>query len=495
MKKIILSLLISLAFASCQDWLEITPYDRLEKEKIFPNEVTTNEALNGLYVSLASNNLYGLNMSCGMLEVMAQHYVVPTEVAYEYYYLNRFDYTADNSKTLFANSFKDAYKLIAGCNDFLSTIKQGQDQYETEKFNIYYGEALAIRTLVHFDMLRLFGPMDAEKERSSVPYYTESTDNPKPILTGAAMVDSLLVDIDQAINFLKNDPIIQDGKKSNSANDKVAFFKTYRNYRMNYYAAYLLKARLCLYKGDESSKATAYNIASTMLNNMVPGNTSKETKFTEEFPLVKQKGTEIITDYVFFDELIFAIHNTNRNDVYKKYFSADLDALKILGGGQKAYDYLYGAASPGGLDPGLRSRMWSFDGVKNHYLFNRLAVQTATTSNPYISERQSMMRVGELYLIAAETAPTTEEKREWIDKLRSGKGYDPGNAADLADVELNALIDLEFEKETFGEGQYFFYAKRKDLKLHDSNNTSVNMDRGKFVPPLPEVETDYRDRE
>lgn len=493
MKKIILILFISFSFASCEKWLDVRPYDRLEKDKVFPDERTTNSALNGLYISLAEDDLYGKEMSCGMLEILAQHFMVPQDIDHRYYYLNSFDYAnAKTSKVILSNTFQKSYKLIAACNDFLYEVEKYKNDYTTDKYNLYCGEALALRTLVHFDMLRLFGPVAAEKDRDAVPYYNVSTDTPKPILTANDMVDALLADISQAIQFLKNDPVLTVGVDETNSN--IDFFTGYRNARLNYYAACALKARILLYKGDAESKTEAYQLTSRMLEGVDPLDPSKRTTFNDEFKLIKTRQTDFV-EHVFVSELLFALNNDQRKAVNRSLFSTELSSQKILSGGQAYYNYLYNTATTvGGIDAGIRSKIWSFDSGLQTYIFNRLATVVENVSYPYYNQFQGMIRLGEVYLIAAECAPSVELKRSWLEALRAGKGYDPGNAAGLNETQLNALISVEFARETYGEGQFFFFAKRRNENLRNYNNATVKMSRETFVPPLPDGETDYRNR-
>lgn len=497
MKKIVIAIIMSAFFVSCENWLTVKPFDALEQGEVFLNERNTNAALNGIYLRLTTNNLYAKEMTCGMLEVMAQHYVIPQQVSPEhtYFQLDNYAYTSKTAKDKLAEAFKAAYKGIADCNEFLAKTTANKNLYSAEKYDIYQGEAIAVRTLLHFDMLRLFGPKGDEMDRASVPYYNVSTETPQPIMTANDLTDILLKDIDIAIQHLKKDAVLTDGIYDDT--DEIDFFRSFRNLRMNYYAAHALKARICLYKGTVESKAAAYAIASALIEDKDPLDQSETTNFSECFAFTKSTNYQ-----VYPGELLFAIHNINREEVNRSLFGTNLDNNDIVGGGADLLSYIYGitfgssktaANAPGGEDPGPRGKMWIFEPLRNICLFNRYAV---TVSNPYyiyLNEYQSMIRLGEVYLIAAETAPTVELKRSWLDKLRTGKGYDPGNADGLTEAQLDNLISIEFEKETYGEGQFFFFAKRKNANLRDKNNAAVTMTRGSFVPPLPDIETYYRD--
>ncbi|MCD8186393.1 MAG: hypothetical protein LUD68_08100 [Rikenellaceae bacterium] len=71
-------------------------------------------------------------------------------------------------------------------------------------------------------------------------------------------MDSLLRDIDLALDYLQADPVLVTGTQLVA--DDVDFFESYRSLRMNYYAALALKARMLLYRGDEQSRNEAYRI-------------------------------------------------------------------------------------------------------------------------------------------------------------------------------------------------------------------------------------------
>lgn len=491
-------MLVAVCFGSCSDWLAVTPFDALEKEKIYENERNTNSALNGLYLTLSGSNLYGKELSMGMLEVLAQNFTVPSGSGSDenpYYHMSQYNYGSKIPKASLSSIFSAGYKAIAGCNEFIESVTDNKSNYSEERYNFYMGEAIGIRTVLHFDMMRLFGPVGTELDRQSVPYYDISTDAPQPILTANQMLDKLMADMDTAIAYLKNDPILRDGLQADYDNaTNTDFFDSFRNIRMNYYGAWAIKARICLYKNTEQSRAEAYKIASSLLNGTDPADPSKTTNFKKEFAFV-EKGTNQVYFKVYFPEVLLGLHNINRGNMHKNLFSGDLANDRILSGGPKFWDRLYstGAAGNDGNGTGIRRDMWTYDGIKDAYLFNRFSGDGSNPWYPYHNQFQSIMRLGELYLIAAETAPDTETKRGWLEKLRNNRGYDPGNANGLNDQQLNTLLEFEFRKETYGEGQYFFFAKRKNLtQVYNQTNAVTKMDRSKYVPPLPQNETDYR---
>ena len=498
MKKILLALSVALISVSCSEWLYVTPFDSLEKDHIYKNERGANSALNGLYLMLAGDNLYGKELSVGMIEILGQNFAVSASTGtyeHRYHQLSQYDYSKDNSKAILKNVFTAAYKAIANCNEFLESVQASKSVFSQASYDLYMGEAIAVRTMLHFDMLRLFGPNPANFGKPSVPYYNISTDIPQPILPADQLLDQLIADIDEAIGYLKNDPILTEGLNSSVENaTHTDFFKSFRNMHMNYYGAYAIKARMCLYKGTPEGKAEAYDIATCLLEGIDPGSYSESTNFKEVFHFQAKNLVEARFK-VFYPEVLFGIHNSRLAEIHKNMFSADLTSQYLMTAGPKFWDRLYvsGPAGNDGNGAGLRKEMWVQDNTRNAYLFTRIAPGFTDDYHPYHHQFQGIMRIGELYLIASETAPDLATKRFWLEQMRNGKGYDPGNANGLNDAQLDEVIQCELRKDTYGEGQYFFFAKRKTLSaFYNQANANMSMSAGKYVLPLPEVETDFR---
>ena len=117
-------------------------------------------------------------------------------------------------------------------------------------YKLIKGEALGLRAMLHFDMLRLFGPLWTEKEQASIPYQTSSERIVEPLLSADSVLNCVLTDLTRAADLLKDvDPVITDGARNYSGgeNGNDLF---YRQYRMNYYAVKALMARAYMWKED-----------------------------------------------------------------------------------------------------------------------------------------------------------------------------------------------------------------------------------------------------
>ena len=62
--------------ASCSDFLDVQPSDRISEGQNFSTVAGFKQALNGIYIDLNASELYGRTLSCEFIEIMAQRYDV-----------------------------------------------------------------------------------------------------------------------------------------------------------------------------------------------------------------------------------------------------------------------------------------------------------------------------------------------------------------------------------------------------------------------------------
>lgn len=479
MKKItiicMLAGLISL-LSACDSWLDVKPYDSMTEEQLYSTEQGIQKALNGLYLRLASGNLYAKEMTCGTVDVLAQRfYIKSTENPY--YDMVNYRYTNDEPKAKFENIWKEAYRLIADCNEFLQMMPGHRSLLSRRDYPVMMGEALAVRTYVHFDLFRLFGPVynAANKPWPSIPYYDCVTEEPTPILPAESVMKLLIADIDTAIVWMAKDPVRTDG-----LGDKDGFWD-YRNLRMNYYAAWALKARMLWYMGSEYN-TEAHEIVTALLEGKDPG-TGNANNFTEIFKAVS--GQNVARDRVFFQEILFGIHNMNRDDLYKKLFSADLDDKSILWVTQSYSSGMYTQEND------YRNKWFENASADRGEVkvFMKFWPEGEMKGNTYGHETQALIRLSELLLIAASTTDDPAQKTSYLEQLRINRGHQSGNASGL---DPEKLLDEEYQREFYGEGQYFFFLKRNQvttIKNQEGNNVTMS---NHYIIPLPDSEINNR---
>lgn len=475
----LLGVLVAFLLAGCNSWLDVEPYDKMTEEQVYASEQGIQKNLNGLYLKMASEDLYARELSCGVLDVLAQRYYI-MDSEHEYYKLSRYQYTDKDVKPFFESIWSAGWSLVTACNEILENVPKHQDVLSKRDYSLVIGEALAVRTYMQFDIFRLFAPVySAEtKDRIAIPLYDKPTDVPAPILTCGEVVSRLMSDVDSAIYLLQQDPILADGIVLDDED-----FWAYRNVRMNYYAAWGLKARMCWYLGEEY-QAEAYRIATSLLEGKDP-KSGTPLKFGETFVAITKDNA--VKDRVYFPEILFCMHNLNRDRLYKEMFSQDLESKVIF---QGAASYL-GALYNDNRD--YRNRFWEqSSGDEKVKIFVRFYPQTTLNSdkNPYTYQIQSLMRMSELYLIAAATASGEDLQKQWLEKSRLNRGYQNHN---MNGLDVNDVLDKEWQREFYGEGQYFFYLKRNQVNVlyGQDGNTKYEM-KDYYQIPLPESEVNNR---
>lgn len=65
---IFVSCLAAISFSSCSDWLDVRPADEIKEEYLFETGNGYRTALNGIYRKLATFDLYGSNLSWGLID-------------------------------------------------------------------------------------------------------------------------------------------------------------------------------------------------------------------------------------------------------------------------------------------------------------------------------------------------------------------------------------------------------------------------------------------
>ena len=96
-----------------------------------------------------------------------------------------------------------------------------------------------------------------------------------------------------------------------------------------------------------------------------------------------------------------------------------------------------------------------------------------------------IFRMSEMYLIAAECAPSLEESNALMDVFRGDRALQPIVYADQS--QLNAAILKEYLKEFYAEGQMFFTYKRIGATEMIWNETR-KIEVSEYQIPLPEEE-------
>jgi hypothetical protein len=483
--KIITILFVGLMAISCSKWVDVEPVDRLGEDQLFVNSAGFMKALNGVYVEMAHPDLYGQNMSAGIIDVLAQYYYIRSSThIFEKFTL--FTYTDAIVKGAFDNTWRKAYELIANCNVIIEKCGDApSERLPQPYYDIIKGETLALRAMIHLDMLRLFGPIhNAEnKDKTSIPYVNQTGYDVLPLLNSEQVMLRVKADLTTALGLLESDPIRTQGVRNYSNTSGPNDFY-YRQYRLNYYAVKALLARAYLWEGN---RAEALIHAEEVLFEV-------QSSEKNTFPYVTFTAATDIDrpDRMFSTEVMFSLYDIKRSEMYRRLFDVNLLPTQKL-------SFTEGDVNDTRLrayydnDNDYRRRIWQSAST---------GTTTATTNMKYADVVDApgrymipLIRLSELLLIAAECHPDLTQGAIYFNKLRTAR-----NAVSLSFADPDALqleIGKEFRREMLGEGQMFFFYKRNSYQSIP-NSAVLNITPAKtmvlnnYVVPLPDSETAQR---
>ena len=469
----------STMMVSCDSWLEVKPYDKISEGELQKSEEGYQKMLNGIYIDLNSDALYGQSLSVEMIEVMGGAYAIGTDnsVWGNYKDLSNYQYGTEYWRNRLDQTWNKAYALILNCNKILENIDQNQGLFTGGNYYAVKGEALALRAMLHFDMLRLFGPVYAkDSDKKAIPYYNKQTNSPEPILTAKEVAEKVVADLEEARILLANDPVKTEGTLMSGSQDGTSNFMRYRALRLNYYAVEALLARVNLYMGN---KTEAFKYATDVIKTADQG----------IFPFVDKSlviGSPADPDRIFSSEVLFALTNTSRSKIHKNFYDPSrLPNYVFRMDDNLMSNIVYGgAATTGGYQDDYRYRAnWIATGSNRYFYKYSDMVANGSIQNTMIP----MIRLGEMFLIAAESqSDNLANGVQNVNALRRNRGV-----ANLQTLTPD-LLKYEYIRELYGEGQLFYLYKRLNSDIITSSNANKNPKASDliFVVPLPDSETE-----
>ncbi|AZS28091.1 RagB/SusD family nutrient uptake outer membrane protein [Butyricimonas faecalis] len=461
-KSIILSLVVALT--ACNDWLNVSPKTDMKAEDLFSTEAGFRDALIGVYALMATSNLYGKNLSYGYLDVLAQYYTSPrsnTSTGYEHNLKNAaaYNYTESDEESRILSIWSSHFSAIANINQALLFIDENREVFTSEDIHhIYKGEFLALRALLHFNILRLFAPspmMDNQNGLNAlaIPYVEQYTNIAQPQLTVKEVLEKVVKDLLAAKDLMKEREIFNEFDSSSP------MYK--RNQRMNYYAVTALLARVYLYENEKEAALTEVK--------KIIGEVDGENPTS--YTLATSGATA--TNPMFQSELIFTLDVQKLKDLSENSFS-ETSLSDVLLVSEKGKQTIFTAS---GLESDFRSSWLTATSNGKEY------VLTKYNNMNYIP----LFKLSELYLIAAECADG-EDAYWYLNQLRNHRGL--SSIEHTKDIE--SYIYQEYRREFLGEGQLFFYYKRK---LYDTvgaeDNVGIEDLKAVYNLPIPTSEIDF----
>lgn len=193
-----------MALSSCSDFLDQTSPSESGTEQVYNSIYQTGLTINKIYGGLAQDRTYAqdlaivwnLNSDCELVDGLGDN---ATNTSSERGNMN---YNTDPGWSKISGVWDALYGIVENANLSIDGIRNsslinasGADQRSMER---YLGEALTLRALIYFDLVRYFGdvPMKLEPSQADLSnVYLEKTDRD-------VIMDTIMTDLKEAINYL-----------------------------------------------------------------------------------------------------------------------------------------------------------------------------------------------------------------------------------------------------------------------------------------------------
>ena len=450
----IIALATILTFTSCgDDLLDLQPFQSVDLETALSSIDDYKAAVFGTYSGLQGSNYYGryfVLVPDVMSDNVKQNSQANRAQLYSDFDMNATDGIASGMWSTIYNVIARANTIINAEVELPSAVADQRDQY--------VGEALTIRALAHFDLVRMFAQhygFTSDNSHLGVPITTVFDKDAKPSRSTVAEVYAqILSDLNAAIPLLKVDP-------SNSS-------------RVSGMAAKALLAKVNLYMGNYS--------AAEQLSTEVISSGKYSLLSTDAYvgAWSGRNSSESILEVTFND-----VDNNGSDALGRMY------VIEGYGDYLPAGDLL--ALIPeGDVRLGLFKEDANLSGDYGSVRVNKYPDPNVQNSTP-------ILRLSEIYLIRAEARARTNNASgaiEDLDAIRL-RGLPTAAATAASGEELIDAIMTERRIELMFEGHRLWdlmRTKQGVTRINCTNSTcQLAYPNDRFVSPIPQSELDAND--
>ena len=452
-----ISVIVCITLTSCEKWFDLSPKSELKADDLFETEQGFRDALIGCYALMSQPELYGAELTYTYMDVLSGYYTTASGSLNAFRYAYEHDYTNQTEENRKDGIWKKQYNIISNLNSLLERIDAKKDVFSVGSYNLIKGEALAMRGLIHFDLLRMFAPAPSScpiMTEPAIPYVDRYTNQLFPRLSVSGVLERIVEDLQQARTLLAEVDPYGPHHGDYDLENLTGIWKG-RAFRLNYYATTALLARVLLYREEENDRLQAYGYATEVIESNM-------------FPLISSADLSSLDQNGFVQENIFALECIGmKEDLIDNYFYVPTTSSQMLAISSTTLGEIF----PLSLSVDYRKQWWLEESGSYHLV-----------SKYNYSERVPILKVSEMYLIAAETAATMELAAQWFNRLQYHRG--------LPDEEL--VIDnfkerllQEYAKEFLAEGQLFYAYKRMNVSKVPISNTPIDNPGIVYTLPLP----------
>lgn len=487
MKKYILLFTILTAgiLSSCKDWLTVYPDDEIASGDLFKDGEGFRTALNGIYQQLSGKELYGQNLTYGVVEAMGQMYdkaYLNSGTNNPVFYASDLDYK--RFSTTINNVWSKMYNSIANCNNLIQEIEKVDSnifEYKNQEKVMITGEAYALRGFMHFDLLRLFAPSVAEDNgQKYIPYSSTYPSIMSERKSVQEVLELVVKDLLTARKLAAQDTLPENVRAINTEYNRIdnggwgdgnrGTFWRMRGTHMNYHNITALLARVYLYAGNLEK---AHEYASEVL--AFPGSNSwtpayKYPSSWEYSGNRKSKG-----------DVLLAFFNGQVTDYHTSFFNDDSYGFLAI----RHHDLLFSDKTD---DRYSQMTAEPKTGMRISTKYQREESESNERVNgPLIP----VMRMGEMVYIVSEYMARKGDIEGASNFIHTNLRQKRGCINPLPPVsELNDFLTemaLDARRELVEEGQMFFMYKRLNTPIWDGERNKINM-AGKWVWDIPSSE-------
>lgn len=495
MKKIIYAILLAplfLSISSCSDWFDVSPDNLVVKDDLYSTNEGFRIALNGIYLNMASEPLYGKELTWSLTSFLSQNYDLTPyswNTLSPYIPATKYDYDNTYLLTVADAVWEKGFNVIANCNELIQELETHDGSFfiqgEREK-QILLAEARGLRALMHFDILRLFSPAPITNDNNAyVPYVTVYPTTQPEKLSTEKVLDKVIEDLQYAKdNLAENDTIYNATMMTTtnyrfypgfSVDAKGGSFFGFRGTRLNYFAASALLARAYQYKGD---KEKAYKNALDVYRYHT---TKTWFQFTSSNNIIIEKNNNRHTR--LFDDILFSFNNSKNYTNYLNWNTNNYFFSRLT---IKNLSHLFGDD----LDDFRLTRL-----IYTNYSLKWEPKTLDGFANSNIIDVEDrllpVIRLSEVYYIMCEYLADTDLPKaiSLLQELRVARGAKtPLNQAMPKDKFIEAIYN-DAAREFIAEGQTFFMYKRLNRLMYNGT-TPIDM-TNKYIFPLPISERAY----
>ena len=482
MKKIIILLCIPFFFLRCDSFLDVNPDSEVVNDDMFNSASGVEDALYGVYMTMVTKDMYGRLMSTTIPEILAQNFTS----TYQYLpYLGRFEYERSETRNMYKNIWKTSYLAISYLNNIINNL-ESKSEKDFRHYNLYMGEALGLRAVIHFDLLRFFAvhvtSTDEAAKARAIPYVTEYDFKVTPYSSVEEIYSKVIAELKRAEAYLSEDEVLMPAERV--GNEKG--FTGARVLHFNLYGAQATLARVYWMKGDLDS-ARIYADKVIRSNKFRFASKTSLNTFMQKTVSTEETIWGLYNAEVYSDWLTQHVRRQGLGDL-----TTDFKSIYAYEGptGKKDYrlDNWFGTYNRSGTPVDILVKVMG-------NVSDTTSLTTSYNGGPYLGT--SMIRIPEMYYIMSEALLATgnaEGAMEYLDAVVDARGMEKfADRTPLVDITLSDIM-AERRKEFIGEGQWWFCLKRLNspVKLSGATGATIPGSDKIYVLPLPVEEEDYR---